>query len=71
MLSILDGLYVHWAKTENPELVEMVMLTAFGESVADQARSRLFDPAHPLPFANLEGPGGRKQHGIQGVTGHG
>jgi hypothetical protein len=67
VLSNLDELTVHWATTDMPELAEQKALAAFVQSVSSTCRSDLWDPQHPYPFANLEGPGGRKRHGIQGA----
>lgn len=65
VLSNLDSFTVHWATTPMPELAEQKALAAFVQGVSSTTRSRLWDPQHPYPFANLEGPGGRKRHGIQ------
>lgn len=44
------------------------MLGGFAEGLSDEARAALYDPAHVMPFANLEdGKGGRKAHGIKGA----
>jgi hypothetical protein len=42
------------------------MLMSFGTGVGIATRQRLGDPIHPFPFANIEGPTGRKRHGIGG-----
>lgn len=51
-LRILPDLYVHYAASPAPEADEATLLTYF--------KSR----AGELPFANLTGPDGRKQHGM-------
>lgn len=69
-LKVLDGLeemWVHWATHLMPELAEQQALAAFTGAVSEGSRSVLLDPRHPYPYANLEGPGGRKQHGITGA----
>jgi len=67
LLPNLDELWVHWAKNLMPELAEQKALAAFVHNVSNGTRSRLLDPDHPYPYANLEGPGGRKRHGIRGA----
>ncbi len=67
LLPNLDELWVHWAKNPMPELAEQKALAAFVHNVSNGARSQLVDPDHPYPYANLEGPGGRKRHGIRGA----
>jgi hypothetical protein len=67
-LSILTSLWVHWAESPRPELAEQQALAAFVDGASVFARERAFDPACPYPFANLEGPGGRKRHGIGGAV---
>lgn len=66
-LTVLPDLWVHWAPSDRPELVEQQALAEFADRTSQQSRRSLVDPAHPFPFANLEGPGGRKQHGIGGA----
>lgn len=69
LLSDLDGLHVHFAECDDPGPAEDMMLGAFVQSVSTKTRSRLRDPEHPFPFANLEWPKGiRKNHGITGAT---
>lgn len=67
MLDCLDDLWVHYSVSPRPELAEQVTLAAFVDNVSAEAKTRLHDPAHPYPYANLEGPGGRKRHGIAGA----
>ncbi len=67
LLPNLDELWVHWAKNPMPELAEQKALAAFVHNVSNGAMSQLVDPDHPYPYANLEGPGGRKRHGIRGA----
>lgn len=68
-LSNLDDLWVHWAVSRSPEESERLTLRTFMDNVSDETRSRLCDPSHPYPFANLTGPLGRKNHGIRGARG--
>lgn len=69
-LANFDELFVHCASTDKPEVAERVMLDAFIAAVSLPVRERLHDPTLPLPFANLQLPGGRrKRHGITGATG--
>ena len=64
-LSVLADLHVHYAEAEQPEEAEADLLGAFVRGVSGTAKSRLRDPDHPFPFANLEYPRGtRKAHGI-------
>jgi hypothetical protein len=67
LLSILNQLYVHCAPAEDFRGAEATMLTHFVGHASDDGRRDLRDPAHPLPFANLEGAGRRKLHGIIGA----
>jgi hypothetical protein len=70
LLANLDELFVHFAVTDDPEGAEFRALEAFCAYVSSEDRSRLRDPAHPFPFANLEWPRGtRKAHGISGARG--
>lgn len=66
-LSVLPDLSVHWAATPRAELAEQQVLARFVDGVSARARTSLADSEHPYPFANLEGPGGRKRHGIRGA----
>jgi hypothetical protein len=66
-LRILPDLWIHWAKSLRPELAEQQALAAFADGVSEATRRALVDSTHLFPFANLEGPGGRKQHGIGGA----
>lgn len=57
--------WVHWARAEDPDGAEDLMLKAFCAGVGMKDRQALPDPDHPFPFANLEWPRGvRKRHGI-------
>lgn len=61
-------LHVHWAVADDPAGAESLMLAAFCQGVSPVAGASLHDPAHPLPFANLEWPPGTaKRHGIEGA----
>jgi len=69
-LATLDQTFVHFGAVENPESAEHRMLEAFVASIDPAIHKRLPDPELPLPFANLQLPGGRrKRHGITGATG--
>lgn len=68
-LSNLADLWVHWAVSTTPEESERRALSRFVENVSDESLSRVLDPVHPYPFANLMGPLGRKNHGIRGARG--
>lgn len=67
VLSVLDRIWIHWAVATMPELAEQQALASFVRSVSPEARRFVHDPAHLYPYANLEGPGGRKKHGISGA----
>ena len=67
VLRNLDELWVHWATSPMPELAEQQALAAFTRGVSEESRLQLWDREHPYPYANLEGPGGRKRHGIRGA----
>jgi hypothetical protein len=60
-------LFVHYAGTDDYLDAEKVMLAQFISSVSEEAKVRLRDPDNPIPYANLEGGGRRKAHGIQGA----
>jgi hypothetical protein len=69
-LGILEGLFVHYAASDDPEPDERTMLQAFAESVDPLTCPHHPDPDLLLPFANLVMPAGRrKRHGITGATG--
>ena len=60
--------WVHNSPCADPTLAEQLMVSAFVSGVPTLVSAALVDPAAPLPFANLEFPGGRrKRHGISGV----
>lgn len=60
--------WVHWARAEDPDRAEDLMLKTFCSGVRINERQALPDPDHPFPFANLEWPRGvRKRHGIAGA----
>lgn len=60
--------WVHWARASHPAVSEDLMLEVFCAGASETARSRLLDPDHPFPFANLEWPPGvRKRHGVAGA----
>lgn len=68
MLADQRNLWVHYSPCADPTLAEQLMVNAFVSGVPTPVSSALIDPAAPLPFANLEFPGGRrKRHGISGV----
>jgi hypothetical protein len=63
-------LYVHYAPTPRFVAAEQAMLDAFAAATSAATRTRLHDPARPIPFANLRWLGhGRKRHGIDGACG--
>lgn len=53
LLSNLDALWVHYARTADPAGAEDGMLGRFCANVSDESRRALVDPTHPFPFANL------------------
>jgi hypothetical protein len=66
-LTNLEELFVHYAPVPDPNSAERAMLNRFCVKVSEETREALFDPARPLPFANLDWPGrGAKRHGIRG-----
>ena len=66
-LTNLEELFVHYAPAPDPNSAERAMLNRFCVKVSEETREALFDPARPLPFANLDWPGrGAKRHGIRG-----
>lgn len=68
-LFALDGLTVHYAEVldRDPEAAEHDMMRTFYEGVSPASRGRHPQPGLALPFANLEGPGGRRAHGLRGT----
>jgi hypothetical protein len=68
-LSVLNQLTVHYAEVPDvaPETVEDRMLSLFMAGVSAETRARHPQSALPLPFANLEGPGGRRAHALRGT----
>lgn len=68
LLSNLQELWVHYARTNDLDTAEDAMLRCFTEAVSEGSKRELFDPGHPFPFANLEWPPGvRKAHGLRGT----
>lgn len=69
-LSTLHKTFLHFAEVADCEKSEAELLRAFVARVSPATRERIGDP--PLPFANLELPGGgqklRKRHGIGKCT---
>lgn len=62
------GIWIHYGATSVVERAESTMIQNFVDSVPREVRVSLIDPSAPLPFANLEFPGGRrKRHGIRGA----
>ena len=66
-LADIGLLWVHWGTSTRPELAEQYMLARFVDHVSDRSKSTHIDPQRCFPYANLEGPGGRKKHGITGA----
>lgn len=68
MLGAVQPLFVHVAPHDDPHQGERDMIDAFMVGVHPSVAAALVDPSVPLPFANLEVPGGRrKNHGIRGA----
>src|SRR5579883_3304679 len=57
-LASLDTMRVYFAETSAFEDAEQILLAAFLRGTSAPIRKGLFDPALPLPFANLEFPPG-------------
>jgi hypothetical protein len=67
-LTCLHELYVHFAYCDRVDAAERRGIACFAENVSDESRRLLRDPAHVMPFANLEFPKGTsKDHGIRGA----
>lgn len=65
-LSNIDSLYVHWSECAETEETEQKLIEEFARHVSTESQKKLFDCAHPYPFANLELTKGiRKFSGIQ------
>jgi hypothetical protein len=68
MLSNLDDLWVHYASCVDPNQAEIDMVGAFLGGVPNDVATMSCDSDCPIPFANLEVPGGRrKRHGVSGA----
>lgn len=68
MIDESSGVWVHYGATSEVARAESTMIQNFVDSVPREVRVSLIDPTAPLPFANLELPGGRrKRHGIRGA----
>ena len=57
-LGVLDELWVHYAVCDDVDAAEQAMVDAFIARVSPSSRAAACDPGPPLPFANLELPGG-------------
>ena len=66
-LADIGSLWVHWGTSTRPKLAEQDMLASFVDHVSDRSKSTHIDPERCFPYANLEGPEGRKKHGITGA----
>jgi hypothetical protein len=67
-LRVLDELWVHYARSADPDGDEKLMLKAFVDNLTPAVRVALIDPDLPVPFANLElRKGQRQRHGISGA----
>ncbi len=67
-LSVLPETFVHYAESPDPELSEYRLMQAFMVGVSASTRKCLRNNDRPYPFANLEFPKLRKQHGISKST---
>ena len=67
-LSVLNKTFVHYAESLDPELSEYRLMQAFTVRVSERSRMNLRNNDRPYPFANLELPKLRKQHGISRST---
>ena len=68
LLADLDALWVHYAPCNEPSATEDKMLKHFCAGVSADSKSKLRDPNHPFPFANLEWPPRNvKEHGLRGA----
>lgn len=70
VLSALPDLFVHYAACEAVRTAEEALAATFMANVSPATRSRLYDAAVPLPFANRKVPphGPIKKHGISRDT---
>ena len=68
MIDARQPLFVHVALHDDPVQGEKDVIEAFMVGIRPTVAAALVDPTVPLPFANLEVPGGcRKNHGIRGA----
>lgn len=68
VLSNLQELWVHVSPCADPAGAEQAMIRTFADGVPVAVVRALCDPGRPIPFANLQVPGGaRKHHGILGA----
>lgn len=63
-LSVLRETFVHYAESPDAEWSEFRLMQAFMARVSASTKSRLRDSDRPYPFANVEFPTLRRQHGI-------
>lgn len=68
-LDVLERTTIHYADVLDaaPDAVEAQMMGVFRDSVSPESMARHPQPALMIPFANLEGPGGRRAHGLAGT----
>ena len=68
-LDVLGRTTIHYAEVLDaaPEAVEAKMMGLFAASVSPESLALHPQPALMIPFANLEGPGGRRAHGLTGT----
>lgn len=64
-LNQLDDLFVYYTTCENPDEIELELLSFFGKNVSNDTKKILRDKELLLPFANIElRKGQRKKHGL-------
>lgn len=68
-LDVLNNLTVHYGEVPDgdPEDIEALMMQVFMASASKHVLGSHPQPSLVLPFANLEGPGGRRSHGLSGT----
>jgi hypothetical protein len=68
-LSIKDQLNIFWTTTpDDTKTIEGKLISKFAKNVSDRSKANLRDNERCYPFANVKGPYGNKNHGMNRFT---
>ena len=68
LLSNLDDLYIHYAdasiQNKSTEELKKILLSKFKAETSTYVDKKSYVASYTVPFANIDGPGCRKKHGL-------